>query len=131
MADWNCTIDTARFNANVRRLAPEMKRKAKAASKKRNRIFAAHLDRNVPEKSGKLASTIEVSETSSGGKIEFKTTIGNEEEEIYAVPLEFGHVLKGVHIQGKHFFFPLASLHNRRWRNDLRRAMRKVFKDFV
>lgn len=130
MPNWRCEIDTRRFNENIRRLAPQMKAEAKAASGKRNRLFAAHLRRNVPEDEGKLKATIRETETSSGDKIEFVTTIGNDAEEIYAAPLEFGHVLKGKHIEGKRYFFPLAALHNRRWRNDLRRAMRRIFKGF-
>ena len=126
---WGCKLDDAKFQANVRRLAPMMKEEAQNEIDKAASRFERHLTRNVPKDSGDLQSTIERRDTSSGDRFQATVTIGSDQNE-YAAPLEFGHILNGKRIPPQRFFFPLASIYNKRFKNALRRAARRVAKKF-
>lgn len=47
---------------------------------------------------------------------------------VYAAPLEFGHMAKGKHVPANPFFFPVVRIMNKKHRNGMRYALRKVLK---
>ena len=123
---WRVQIDTQAFYRNLRANMGQMRREADAENAKAANAFERHLNRNVPRDENKLAGTIKQTRIRDG----YEVSIGDAAHP-YPAALEFGHTLNGNHIPGARFFTPLKKIYNKRWRAGIRRAMKRVFRNFT
>lgn len=123
---WGAQMDTRAFYRNMHANMAQMRREADAENAKAAAKFEKHVRRNVPRDQGDLAGTIKLTRVQNG----YEVSIGDAAHP-YATALEFGHTLNGNHIPGQRFWTPLKKIYNKRWRAGIRRAMKRVFKNFT
>jgi len=126
---WSANIDLRQFNDDMRKLPAQISQAAEKVNQREAARFYADIKRNAPrsETGPHIADTVKL-ETGDATKHEYVVSIGDDVL-VYAAPMEFGHTLNGIWIEGKRFWYPAKVLSARRHRRALARAIRKALKE--